>query len=98
MTDVIVDREDHGLPPPRRAGVNRVLGATSGSETGNTRAVLAVGAMLFLHALFTVLLLAYFRGAATDLKDFVLTMGTTIMTLDTTAVSYYFGKRAGDGA
>ncbi len=79
-------------PPPR---LNRLLGPTSGAYDGNVRAILAILGVVFVHAILIVLLVGYMKGAAGELKDFLLTSGGALFAADIGVLSYYFGKRSG---
>lgn len=83
-------------PPPDRRRISRVLGPTAGPSDGNVRAILAIVCVVAIHSIFSVLLVGYMRGSATDLKDFLLAFGGALTAADIGIINYYFGRRSGE--
>ena len=70
------------------------LGATSGASEGNVRALIALGAMLFIHVLL-LLLVALYRPSY---QQWTGTIITAVLTIDSAAIMSYVTKRNSEGA
>lgn len=78
--------------PRARTRLDRALGPTAGMQDGNVRACLSLLAGVGLHALaFFLIYVQVWRGADLHASDVI----TGLVVLDTSAVSYYYGRRQG---